>query len=139
MPASSAADSAPACSRSTVVEVAVARRHGQPVGFPHDRHADDLRVDVEVGDHLPDQHQLLVILLAEERAIGPHDLQQLEHDGQHTREMRWAGAAFELRAQWPRVHGGALPSGYMSAAVGVNAISTPSARSAARSSSSVRG
>src|SRR3954451_20891136 len=48
-----------------VIEVAVARRHGQPVRLPDDRHADDLRVDVEVGDHLPDQHELLIILLAE--------------------------------------------------------------------------
>ena len=107
MPASSAADSAPACSRSTSFEVAIARRHRQPVGFPHDRHPDDLHVDVEVGDHLSHQHQLLVVLLAEERPVRPHDLQQLQHDRQHAREMRWPGSTFELLTQWARMDRGA--------------------------------
>ena len=88
-------------------EIAVARRHRQPVGFTHDRHADDRHVDVQVGDHLTDQHQLLVVLLTEERPVWPHDLQQLEHHGQHTREMRWPRRTFKLRSKRAGLHGGA--------------------------------
>ncbi|ETB06834.1 hypothetical protein P863_18285 [Mycobacterium avium subsp. silvaticum ATCC 49884] len=89
------------------VQVAVARRHRQAVGLPHGRHPDHLHVDVEVGDHLTDHHQLLVVLLAEEDSVGAHDLQQLAHDGQHAGEMRRPGPALQLGGQRAGLHGGA--------------------------------
>ena len=89
------------------VEIAVARGHRQPVGLPHDRHALNLDAQVEVGDHLPDQRQLLVVLLAEVRAVGSHRVEQLEHDGQYPGEMRWPRGALQLGAQLSGDHGGA--------------------------------
>ncbi|SKU56852.1 Uncharacterised protein [Mycobacteroides abscessus subsp. abscessus] len=70
-------------------QVHIPRRHRQPVGLTNDRHGNDARRDIEIGDHLPDEHQLLVILLTEVRAVRRHDLQQFEHDREHSGEVRW--------------------------------------------------
>ena len=76
-------------------------------------HPDDPHVDVEVGDHLADQHQLLVVLLAEERPVRPDDLQQLEHHGQHAREMRRAARTFQFGAERAGVNSGPRTVGYI--------------------------
>ena len=68
-------------------------------------------VEVEVGDHLPDQHQLLVVLLAEEHPVGRTICSSLQHDGQHAGEMRWPRGALEFGGQRTGLHGGAQAVG----------------------------
>jgi len=70
-------------------------------------HADHGDVDVQVGDHLAYQDQLLVVLLTEEHPVGTHDLQQLAHHRQHAGEMARPGATLEFGGQRAGVHGGA--------------------------------
>ena len=93
------------------VQVAVTRRHRQPVGLPHGGHADNARIEIEVVGHLADQHELLVVLLAEEGLIRAHDLQQLQHHREHAGEMCWADGTFEFATEWTRVNGGARTVG----------------------------
>ena len=93
------------------IQVAVARRHRQPIRFPHGGHPDHVDTNVEVGHHLPDHRQLLIVLLAEEDPVGAHDLQQLEHDRQHAGEMGGPGRALEFGGQRTRLHRGAQTVG----------------------------
>ena len=93
------------------IEIAVARRHRQAVQFAHDRHADDPGIDVEVGDHLPHQHQLLIVLLSEENSVRVHNLQQLEHHGQHAGEMGGPRSTLEFGSERTRMYGGSRAVG----------------------------
>ena len=52
------------------VEVVGAETVRETVRLPRGLGADDLDRQAEVGDHLPDQHQLLVVLLAEHGDVG---------------------------------------------------------------------
>ncbi len=44
---------------------------------------------VEVLDHAPHDERLLIIIAAKIRAVGLHEVEQLEHDGGHTAEVPW--------------------------------------------------
>ena len=57
-------------------------------------------------DHLANQDQLLIVLLAEEDSVGRHDLQQLADHGQHAGEMCGPGRALELGSERAGVHRG---------------------------------
>ena len=70
-------------------EVGVARGQGEAVGLAHRRRADDLERQVEVAHHLPDDAELLVVLLAEHGDVGPHLREQLAaHRGDAAEEVR---------------------------------------------------
>jgi hypothetical protein len=60
-------------------QVAVARGQRQAVGSTNRLAADDLDRQIEFAGHVANNHQLLVILLAEQRHVGLGDLEQL-HD-----------------------------------------------------------
>ncbi|GAA3118072.1 hypothetical protein GCM10020001_042500 [Nonomuraea salmonea] len=49
--------------------------------------AEDLDGQVEVGDHAADERELLGVLLPEDREVGLHQVEQLEHDRQHAVEV----------------------------------------------------
>ena len=78
-----------------VVEVAVAAGQREAVGLPLGLGAHDLDRQAEVGDHLPDQHELLVVLLAEDRDVGPDQAEQLGHHGEHAAEVAGPDLALE--------------------------------------------
>jgi hypothetical protein len=59
--------------------VAVARRHREPVGLAHRRHAHDLERHGEVAHHALDDLELLVVLFAEVGAVGHRHQQELTH------------------------------------------------------------
>ena len=86
-------------------EVDVAARQRQPVRLAHRLDADDLRAQIEVLGHQPDQRQLLVVLLAEVRAVGTHHVQELGHDGEDAGEVPGPHLALEQVADRPRLHG----------------------------------
>jgi hypothetical protein len=70
--------------------VHVATRERQAVGLA-DRRADlDPHRQVEVADQGPDDERLLRVLLAEDRDVGPHHVQQLGDDGGDAVEMAHA-------------------------------------------------
>ena len=52
--------------------------------------------------HPPDQRQLLVVLLAEVRAAGPHQVEELGHDGEHAGEVPGPDRALEHVAERAR-------------------------------------
>ena len=85
----------------------------QAVGLADGRHPDHLDAEVEVGRHPADQHQLLVVLLAEVGAVGADGAEQLGDDGQHAAEV--PGPRRRPRARRPAGRGrpgpAAEPSG----------------------------
>ena len=85
--------------RLTIVgaETLVATRDRQPIGLAHRRDLDDLDVHVEVGDHAPDDRQLLKVLAAEHRDIGPDGAEQLGDDGGDATEVSRAPGSLERR------------------------------------------
>ena len=94
-------------------KVRVAAAQGQPGLRADGRHAHDLHRHVQVGDHAPDDRQLLPVLLAEVRPGGLHQVQQFQDDRGDTREVagprravqRLADAGeFHARAEASRVH-----------------------------------
>jgi hypothetical protein len=53
----------------------------------HGRDADDLDAEVEVQRHPADDGQLLVVLLAEDRDVGPYGEEELGDDGRDPSEV----------------------------------------------------
>src|SRR5262249_52067329 len=84
-------------------EIPVAAGDREPVRFADRGHGDDPYRYIEIGHHRPDQGQLLVILLAEEREIGPGQMEELEHHGKDAVEVARAMGSFEDRPEWTRV------------------------------------
>ena len=72
-------------------QVGVATGQGQAVGLAHDRTADDLDRERQVGHHLPDHRELLEVLLAEVGPAGPGDGEELGHDRGHPGEVGGPG------------------------------------------------
>ena len=77
-------------------EADVAGREREAVVVAHGRHDADLERDVEVADEPADHRDLLRVLLAEVRALGPDDVEELEADGRDAAEV--PGPRFALRA-----------------------------------------
>ena len=70
-------------------EIDVARGAGEAVALAHRRNADHRDAEIEILRHLRDDTQLLIILLAEQREVGPHLREQLgDHGGDAAEEMR---------------------------------------------------
>ena len=59
----------------------------------------DTHGKVQVIDHLTDQRELLVVLLAEERVRGTGQREQLRHHREHAREVRRPGRALQHPAE----------------------------------------
>ena len=79
-----------------LAQVGVPGGLGQAVGLADDGATHDLDAVGQVPHHLADDGQLLRILLAEERLVGSHDVEQLGDDGTHTPEVDGAGLAAQL-------------------------------------------
>ena len=88
-----------------VVEVAVAAREGQAVGLADGLSPEHVDPEAQVRAHPPDQRQLLVVLLAEHRHVGPDQPEQLGHDRQHAGEVAGSRRALEDRGQRAGVDG----------------------------------
>src|SRR3954451_137616 len=86
----------------TVREVHVAARQRKTVGLADGGPADHLDREVEVAHHPADQRELLGVLLAEERDVGPGQVQQLADAGHHAVEGPRAVFALEPVAQRSR-------------------------------------
>ncbi len=86
-------------------EVRVAGGQRQAVGFPHGRDALDPGVQVQLPHHPPDQDELLIVLLTEERQVRPHDVEQLQHHREHAVEVPVPGDTLQLLAQRSGVDG----------------------------------
>ena len=84
------------------VEVAVAAGEREAVRLALGLGADDLDAEAEVVDHPADQHQLLVVLLAEHGEVRADQPEQLGHHGEHTAEVAGPGLPLEDRAQRAR-------------------------------------
>jgi hypothetical protein len=72
-------------------EILVAAAHGETIVLAHRGHADDgvgigLR-QIEIARHAADDGELLPVLLAEQRDIRPHLVEQLAHHRRHAIEM----------------------------------------------------
>ena len=80
-------------------EVAVARREREAVGGAHGRHAGDLDAERQVARHAAHDHELLVVLLAEERALRPHEAEEARDHGGDAAEVAGACTALELAGQ----------------------------------------
>jgi hypothetical protein len=55
----------------------VARAHRQAVELPHRALDNDVAIEIKVRHHAPDDGALLIVLLAEVRAAGFHDVESL--------------------------------------------------------------
>ena len=86
------------------IEVAVAAGQGEPVGLAHGLGADDVDPQAQVAAQLTDQHELLVVLLAEHGDVGPDQPEELGDDGQDPAEVTWPQGSLELVAERPRLH-----------------------------------
>ena len=92
---------------------------------------DDLDVHVEVGDHPPDDRQLLKVLATEHGDVGLDRAEQLGHHGGDAAEVPGPPRTLQRRRPArPARRGSGSPRGYIAAAVGAYTASTP--RSAAR-------
>src|SRR5208282_678978 len=76
-------------------QIRVARGKSKTVLFPHDRTYHNLRIHIEIPNHLPDDPGLLRILAAEEGKTWLHNFKQLQHHGRHTTKMPGSRASFE--------------------------------------------
>ena len=85
------------------VEVAVAARQRQAVGLADGLAADHLDPEAQVRAHPADQRELLVVLLAEHRHVGPHQPEQLGDHRQHAARSGRAGT--RPRGSWPAGRG----------------------------------
>ena len=68
-------------------EVDVARRERQAVRLPYGRAGDDLGRQRQVAGHLPDDHDLLRVLLAEVGVLGADQREEDGDDGRHAIEV----------------------------------------------------
>ena len=87
-----------------VREIGVARREGEAVRVPLRRHPDDLDREAEFPRHLPDDEELLVILLAEYGHVRLHLLEQARHHRRHAVEMAGPRGAIQHAAELARAH-----------------------------------
>ena len=77
----------------------IAAREREAVGLAHGRAADDLDVpEAEVALHAADHRELLVVLLAEHRDVGPRGEEELGDDGCDTAEVTGSRRAAERLA-----------------------------------------
>ncbi len=82
-----------------VGQIGVARREGETVGIALGRHPDDLDGESLVPNHLPDDGELLEILLSEQGDVGADLVEQPRHHRRHAVEMARAGGAVETLAE----------------------------------------
>ena len=87
------------------VEVPVAARQREAVGLADGLAAEHLHAEAQVRAHPPDEGQLLVVLLAEHRHVGPHQPEQLGHHREHAGEVAGPRGALEDRGQRAGVDG----------------------------------
>ncbi len=85
-------------------EIRVARRERQPVVGADGFRRNDLDRHVELLDHAADDLELLAVLLAEDRDVGLHEIEELQHDGAHAVEESGPGRALELLRERRRHH-----------------------------------
>ena len=76
-------------------EPAVARREREPVGVADGRDDADLELEVQVADELLDDRDLLGVLAAEVRDVGPDDREELQADGRDAAEVAGPCLALE--------------------------------------------
>ncbi|AAW75616.1 ATPases involved in chromosome partitioning [Xanthomonas oryzae pv. oryzae KACC 10331] len=86
-------------------QILIARAHRQAIGLAHDAAAQDLDRKRQVGHHLPDHSQLLVILLAEGGHVRLHLIEQPRHHGAYAIEMPRPAFALKHIADAGRVDG----------------------------------
>ena len=67
-------------------EIAIARTHGEPGRFAHDRAADDFDGKIQIDDRAPDDGELLAVFLAEVGALGANEVKKLGDDGDNALE-----------------------------------------------------
>ncbi|MCZ7588060.1 MAG: hypothetical protein M5U27_04200 [Gaiella sp.] len=73
----------------------VPRRQREPVGVAHRGHDGELELEVQVGDHAAQHLDLLRILLAVEREVGPDGVEELEADRRDAAKVPRAVLALE--------------------------------------------
>ena len=87
-------------------QIGIAGRQGQAVVVPHGRRADDFGGNIQIADQPPHDHQLLPVLLAENRHIRLDLVQQLgDHQG-HAAEHLRPECAFQSIGRPPDVDRG---------------------------------
>ena len=94
-------------------EVAVARRHGQPVGLPDGRAPHQLDGKTKVSNQPSDHRHLLQIFLTEVSPVGLHNVEQFSHHDADAVEMARPEGSFhdhfqfaevEPQGGWLRIH-----------------------------------
>src|SRR5690349_1189731 len=80
------------------IQIGVARRHGEAVLFPDDLAAADFDREAEIFRQPPNDQELLIVLLAEDREIGHRCNQQFRNHGRHTAEKMGPEVSLETGA-----------------------------------------
>ena len=88
------------------IEIDVATRHREPVRLAHDRRADDLDVEQQVAGQAANHLELLEVLLAEDRDVGPRGDEELRHHGRDAAEEMRPRAAAERLAEFAHLDAG---------------------------------
>src|SRR5438309_7314105 len=88
-------------------QVGVAGAHGKPVRLAHRRTSHHPNREHEIPDHLPDQEELLDVLLAEVGALWLGQLEELEDHCQDAGEMPRPATTLQELRPGPRVNLGA--------------------------------
>ena len=83
------------------IEITIARAHREPVGLAVRRRHAQLHGQTQIRDHALHQHELLIVLLAQEQHVGRHDVQQPADDRRDAVEVPRPARAAELAAQRP--------------------------------------
>ena len=77
-------------------QIAVARRERETIVGSHRFTADDFNRQRQLSGHVAQNHQLLVVLLAENSDLRLHNVEQFEHDGGDAAEMAGTEFTFKL-------------------------------------------
>ncbi len=82
----------------------VAGAHGEAILLPDHGAQGDLRAQLQVRDHAPDQDRLLEVLAAEDRHVGASQAQELRHHGEHSPEVSGPVGAAEALGHRAGIH-----------------------------------
>ena len=120
-------------------QIGVARAQGEAVGLAHGGRGNDLERQIEVAHHLPDDAELLIVLLAEHGDVGCNLREELAAHRRHAREEVRAESLSSPSAVPAGTMRVAKPAGYIRPASGAQTRSQPTLASLARSPASSRG
>ena len=98
------------CQCSLIIcEMAIARADRKAVGFTDSRHFHDLDGNIQVGDEVFDNRQLLSVFLSEVGIFGLDDLKQFQDDGRHSLKMSRSKSSTQMFREPAHVDGALGP------------------------------